>query len=535
MLRYSGLGLLAVLALPVGQTLAQQPAPVEQPAATVPNAAPPAAVEPAPAPEAPSPVATALRKVVTALPIEGTDEDKNERSAIAAFYEARSYAPVWVMAGGFNPAAMAAISEIGKADAWGLEARSFIIPSLPASSATSGEIAPDLLAGAELDLALTLQKYARFARGGRIANPAAQLNSNYDRRPQFIDPKEMIAGVAAADDPAAYLRALHPQHPQFERLRQKYVALTQDGRAPKSPEAKRFIANMEMWRWMWRDLGDLHIIANVPEFMLSLYKDGSVVHSERIVAGETGKQTSIFSRRIKHIVLRPAWRVPESIKVLELWPSLKRGGGLMVQYGLQLETKDGRPLDWRTIDWNKEDIRNYEVTQPPGRRSVLGHVKFSFPSQHTIYMHDTPDKWMFNASQRTLSHGCLRLRNPMALAEILLAADKGWDRAKIDELSRSGPLNNEVAIEGKIPLHITYFTAWVDDSGALKTWADIYGHEKRITLALEGKWNLIAKGRDHLAPVEPTSLAPARVAQPKAREKTVGDYIGAALGNAFLP
>ena len=228
----------------------------------------------------------------------------------------------------------------------------------------------------------------------------------------------------------------------------------------------------------------LHVLANVPEFMLRLVKNGTVIHTERIVVGEIGKQTSIFSRPLKHIVFRPMWRVPESIKVRELWPSLKRGGGLMRQYGLELETKDGQPLDWRTMDWSKEDIRDYEVVQPPGRKSVLGVVKFSFPSQHTIYMHDTPDRWMFNAAQRTLSHGCLRVRNPVRLAELILAEDKGWDAAKIADLIKDGPLNNEVAIDKMIRIHIVYFTAWVDDAGKLSLWKDIYGHEKRVSLAL---------------------------------------------------
>ncbi len=126
----------------------------------------------------------------------------------------------------------------------------------------------------------------------------------------------------------------------------------------------------------------------------------------------------------------------------------------MRQYGLEVETKDGKPLDYRTMDWPKTDIRNYEVVQPPGRKSVLGVVKFSFPSQHTIFMHDTPDKWMFNSAQRTLSHGCLGLRNPVRMAELILAEDKGWDAGKIAELIRSGPLNNEVVMDKKIRMHI---------------------------------------------------------------------------------
>jgi murein L,D-transpeptidase YcbB/YkuD len=215
----------------------------------------------------------------------------------------------------------------------------------------------------------------------------------------------------------------------------------------------------------------------------------------------------------------------------------------MRQYGLELQTKNGKPVNWRSIDWAKTDIRSYDVVQPPGPKSVLGHVKFSFPSQHTIYMHDTPDKWMFRPAQRTLSHGCLRVQRPVQLAEMILKEDKGWDAAKVAELDRSGPLNNEIQITKEIPIHIVYFTAWVDDSGKLKTFRDVYGHEKRITLALDGQWSKINKGRNHLAPVEPdfnpeamAARAPESdpaVSRSAQKNATVGDIISNALGLPF--
>ncbi len=296
----------------------------------------------------------------------------------------------------------------------------------------------------------------------------------------------------------------------------------------------RLVANMEQWRWMWNNMGDLYVLANVPEFMLHVYKFGDRIHSEKIVAGEIGKQTSIFSRPLRDITFRPMWRVPESIKVNELWPNLRRGGSMFRRYGLKLETKDGKPLNYRKIDWRKEDIRKYEVVQPPGRKSVMGVVKFSFPSQHTIFMHDTPDKYMFKARQRTLSHGCLRVRKPVKLAELLLAEDKGWGPDKIKHLIKSGPNNNQVMIDREIPIHIVYFTTWVDDKGKVHTYRDVYGHEKRIRYALKDNWNKISKGRDHLAPVTPSFSRRNRVARgKKKRTKTPNDYVGAALGQLF--
>lgn len=466
------------------------------------------------------PMAGSLSGALEALAEADNEPERKDRDALRRFYAARGYSGLWISAAGLNAKAEALTAELAAADSYGLSARDFKLPG--AVTSASG---PEKLAAAELQLSIAALTYARDARGGRIADPAGMLSTNLDRRPQWLEPQTVLEGLAKADDPAVFLRGLQPKHVQFERLRLLYVAeIAKSGRKGSlSAAAKHLRANMEMWRWMPDDMGTkeplkdgklaagMYVLNNIPEFMQYVYRDGVVIRSEKIVAGKVDKQSSIFSRPLKYVVLRPMWRVPESIKVNELWPSLLRGGGIMRKFGLQVETKDGEPVDWHKINWVKADIRDYEVTQPPGPASALGHVKFSFPSQHTIYMHDTPDKWMFGAAKRTLSHGCLRVRNPMALAEMILKEDKGWDAGKIAELDSSGPLNNEIAIDKRIPIHLVYFTAWVDEPGKLKSFADVYGHEKRVTLALDGQWDKIDKGRDHLAPVE-QSFNPAAVA-----------------------
>ena len=449
-----------------------------------------------------TPVAEAIRARLAELPEDGEDYEVKERAALLEFYATRGYAPLWVSTEGFNADATSVIEAFGTANEWGLAPEDFPRPVLADSE--RGDRPPADEAAAEVHLTQTVLKYARHARGGRIMQPSEQLNSNLDRRAQLIEPADVLTSVADASDKGQALLDTHPKHPQFHLLREKYVAaLGKNRNATPNAAAKRLRANMEMWRWKWPDIGEFHIIANVPAYMIDVVKDGKTIHTERIVVGELGKQTSIFSRRLQDVTFRPMWRVPESIKVRELWPSLLRGGGMMRQYGLEVETKSGRRLDWRTMDWANTDIRDYEVVQPPGAKSAMGYVKFSFPSQHTIFMHDTPDKWMFGQRQRTLSAGCLRLRNPLRMAELILEHDKGWDAAKVDELAKRGSLNNEVLIDGRIPMHIVYQTAWVDEDGTLKTYSDIYGHEKRVTLALDGKWDEISKGRNHLAPHVP--------------------------------
>jgi len=526
------------------------------------DAAPPAAasrpstadVAPSATPEVQTPavqddaVLMAVRTKLAAERAAEEERDRKDQTALVDFYAARHGEALWVTAAGVKPEAKTLATEIGNAGAYALDPTRFKLPALNEGALTATDT--DSLAEAEIEYSKAALLYARDARGGRIPDPAEMLTTNLDRRPQWIEPKIVIEALAATHEPDAYLRSLQPQQPQFEKLRQVYLTmLPKDGKPGKlSPDAKRIRANMEMWRWMWPNMGDFYVLNNIPEFMQYVYKNGEVIRSEKIVAGLLDKQTTIFSRPLKYVVLRPAWRVPESIMVNELWPNLIRGGGMMRQYGLQIVTKNGqRAVDYRSIDWATTDIRNYDVIQPPGPKSVLGHVKFSFPSQHTIYMHDTPDKWMFKPAQRTLSHGCLRVWKPMQLAELVLKEDKGWDTDKIAELDRAGPLNNEIPITKEIPIHLVYFTAWVGDDGKLKTFRDVYGHEKRVTQALDGQWNKINKGRDHLAPVEP-SFNPSAVAArgqnldddygpygPSSKKKnaSVGDMIGNAFGLSY--
>ena len=449
-----------------------------------------------------------MRKALTDLAAGQSDEERNERVALLAFYEAHGYTPLWLTPQGVTtPKANAVSAEIGRASEWGLAVTDFPLPSVDAVSPKAETIAPN-----EIAISQAVLKYGRYARGGRIINPSEQLSSYLDRRPQFLKPEAILAGISTADDAAAYLRGLNPQHPQFEKLRQKYLALL-SRKKQDSAEAKRLLANMEEWRWMPADLGSVYIWNNLPDFTQRVVKDGKIVREVRIVAGEKDKQTPIFTRNLKKITFRPTWIVPNSIKVRELWPSLLRGGGLMHQWQLELRTKDGQFVDWRRIDWANTNILDYDVIQPNGPKTVLGKVKFSFPSQHTVFMHDTRtgDKWMFNVPQRTYSHGCMRVADPIGLAKVALMEDKGWTAAQVDDALDNGPLNNEIAIEHKIPVHMTYFTALVGENGELHTFSDVYGHERRITLALEGKWDKIVKGRDHLAPVEVDLSAANRV------------------------
>lgn len=305
---------------------------------------------------------------------------------------------------------------------------------------------------------------------------------------------------------------------------------------PIKGNTDQLAANMQMWRYIPADLGDMHVMLNVPEYEIRVLKSGEEVFHERVTVGLVNKQTPIFSDSMELVTFKSRWRVPDSIKVREIWPSLLSGGGMMRQHGLEMRRLDNAELvDWRKIDWSKTPMNDYVIWQPPGKINQLGIVKFSFPNKHYVFMHDTPDKHMFAWTRRANSHGCMRIRNPLKMAEVILAADKGWDRAKIDDLVKNGPDHNLVTLDKKVPVHIVYFTARVEDGGKITTFGDIYGHEKRFALALKGQWNKIKVGPDHLAPVDETK--PPVVAQrkaPKAKgDDSVAGLINSVLGSGF--
>ena len=470
--------------------------------------APAAAPETAPVKAAEAPPAFALAAEIA----DRIARDKNagtareDRDSAQKFYEARKGAPLWTSEAGMKPAAEALITEIRKAGDYALSADVFKLPDPVAAGAARSE-----LADAEVTLTFAALKYARHARGGRV-DPQA-LSRFIDRKAQLLPPAKVLEDLASADKPDATLRGFHPQHAQFEKLRQKYLAVksgtyvlddpvitpenAKSKKVPVKPTLasieRKLVINMEMWRWM-PAFGSYYIQPNIPDFTVRVVKNGHVVHAERIITGKPENMTPIFSDEMRLVVFKPFWNVPESIKYKEMLPQLMRGSSL-ARSGLRGEI-NGRPVDTGSVDWSTVDMRQIHIYQPPGEANALGRVKFLFPNRHDVYLHDTPTKGLFASTSRAFSHGCVRVRDPLKLAEVILGNDKNMSRAQIDQLANSGPENNEVKLGSPIPIHLTYFTAWVDDDGKLQTANDIYGHEYRVQLGLEGKTHLIAQPRE---------------------------------------
>ena len=256
-------------------------------------------------------------------------------------------------------------------------------------------------------------------------------------------------------------------------------------------QAQILLVNMERWRWMPDNLGKTHIQINIPAFRYKVVKNGRSIHTEKVVVGKLANKTPIFSDEMERIVFHPFWNVPPSIKYKEIYPSLRHSNSVLKRHHLKVKYR-GRPIDPYYVNWNNADLRQYHFYHPPSRNNVLGQMKFMFPNEHSVYMHDTSSKQYFKQNVRTYSHGCIRVQNPRKLADLLLNNDKGWSSKRVGRILANGS-NHSVELNSKIPVHITYLTAVIDDNGKLKTYRDYYGHDRRISAALNGKAHLIAR------------------------------------------
>ncbi len=229
------------------------------------------------------------------------------------------------------------------------------------------------------------------------------------------------------------------------------------------------MVNMERWRWLPRDLGapsigDAYVILNIPDYTLKVMQHGSQVWTTRVVTGKPGiHATPLLSETMKYITVNPTWNVPPSIVYNEYLPALQQDPTVLERMGLRLEhNRDG----------------SIHISQPPGEANALGRVRFNFPNKFLVYQHDTPDKNLFEKSERAFSHGCMRVQYPDQYAAVLLgitAPNEHYTPEKI----RSMYGNSEIDLKfpTPIPVNITYQTAFVDDAGKLQIRKDIYGRD----------------------------------------------------------
>jgi murein L,D-transpeptidase YcbB/YkuD len=479
--------------------------------------------------------ARAIKTVLDTWPIpEGrgrqVDELRFEHKAIADYYAGRDYAPLWVEDG--KPVAAVAPIKARLALA-GDDALN--LAGLPQAD-FSGDA--DHLVAAEIAFSEEVVAYGRQASGVRI--DPQDINPLIGAKPDVAAPGLILGTVAAAGlDGGHVLQSFNPQQKAYLALRAKLVALRQedtpvsrqpiprgqtlrlgmtDPRVPlirarlgldvtqsdsdliydpqvaaavadyqrsnglhpsgvftqrtqisltgsTPPDVRNeIIANMEAWRWMPRDLGQSRIDVNIPDYEVRVVLDGTVVAENKVIVGKPDTPTPIFSNTMKFLIVNPSWNIPPSIIRKEVLPHLARDPYYLQRMGYEAFYFHGRLM----------------VRQPPGEKNALGRIKFMFPNQYSVYLHDTPQRRLFAATKRDFSHGCVRVDQPFDFAENLLGPKWPEDRLK----QMIGGKEHYVFLPRPLPIHIEYFTAYVNNGGHLVLRDDVYGYEHLIEKAL---------------------------------------------------
>ena len=246
--------------------------------------------------------------------------------------------------------------------------------------------------------------------------------------------------------------------------------------------------NLERWRWLPQDLGRRHISVNIAAFELEVVEDEAIVLAMRVVVGRPYHDTPVFSETMRYIVLNPYWEVPGGIAVKEMLPRIKRDPSYLAQEKLRVFKgwgTEAREVDPGTVDWSAITPADFpfRLRQDPGPINALGRVKFMFPNKFNVYLHDTPARQLFEKTERDFSHGCIRIQKPIELAVYLFWQDPRWNReALLRALDES--VDRTVPLPEPIPIHLLYWTAWVDKDGTIQFRRDIYGHDALLLEAL---------------------------------------------------
>lgn len=288
---------------------------------------------------------------------------------------------------------------------------------------------------------------------------------------------------------------------------------------PVERRIRQIALNMERWRWFPRDLGEDHIRVNVPEYYLEVREKGRVVLPMNVIVGTRDNPTPIFSDSMKVIVFSPYWNVPSGIAQQETLPAVLEDPDFLERNNIEVVNTSGQVVDAGSIDWAAlRDQRNsaeaseereedegraseeafpFRFRQRPGTSNSLGLVKFLFPNDFDVYLHDTPARSLFKRRERALSHGCVRLEEPVELAEYLLRGAGAWTAARIEKAMHAGT-EEHVKLAQPIPVHLMYWTARVDEDGNLRFMPDIYGHDARQARAYQSRLDRVLQKKDAL-------------------------------------
>lgn len=256
---------------------------------------------------------------------------------------------------------------------------------------------------------------------------------------------------------------------------------------PIEERIRQIQLNLERWRWMPDDLGSRYVLANIPGFQMQMVEAGHVVKTMRTIVGKKGRPTPVLSSTITYLEINPYWYVPSKIAREDLLPKIQGNPNFLVRQNFRVFDSwdtDAREIDPFTIDWASlsEDHFPFRLRQEPAARNALGRVKFMFPNEQSVYIHDTPSKGLFKKSSRPFSSGCVRLEEPLTLVSLLLSG-QDWDQVRLSDAVASNQ-RQVIILDEPVPVYLVYLTAWVEEDGETHFGEDIYGHDQALFSAL---------------------------------------------------
>ncbi len=379
------------------------------------------------------------------------------------FYQAAGFAPVW------KDRREEVVAALMTARARGLKPEDYL---------GGVDSASDTVAA---DLALTkgLMRYAHDVRFGR-GNPGIYGKAE-------AAPSDEMARAIAQDAAGleAGLRKLDPPFAEYKRLE---AALTQyrqkaDSDVGASEQVRQIELTMERWRWLPRSFDHGAIFVNIPEFHLrALDQNNNVALEMKVIVGLATNPTPLFTANLKHLIFAPYWNVPRSILLNEILRDIRKDRSYLARNKYEVVNAERHVVS--TGDVSDETLAGlksgeFQVRQVPGPKNALGRVKFMFPNNFDVYMHDTPTRSLFEKEQRAFSHGCVRLENPQALAEWVLREEPDWSKERIEaSLQLTRPLQSK--LKTAIPVFLLYHTVTVSDDGAVHFWKDLYKQDAAL-------------------------------------------------------
>lgn len=400
-------------------------------------------------------------------------------------YERKGFQPVLVRRFLKGDQLQVLLDYLNKTSEHGLDSELFSIVQL---KRTLGK-----LTGTEVDTALENYRKliaAELATAGSLINYSMVLQYGLidpsNIYPTYSTPTERpdslgISRIFEIEDLKKYLDSIQPKDKVYLALQKVLSTLPFNN---ETDSLQTLLVNLERLRWKNRPMQEKFVSVNIPGFTLDIFSSGKSVLQMKVCVGEPGVwQTPQLGSSIHSIQVNPVWNIPQSIARDEIAREAAGDRYYLANSNIKVYHKGKLVGRTEVIDWSSVDLAEYSFQQQPGVENALGRIKFLFQNESSVYLHDTPVKSAFNKKMRAVSHGCVRVEKPLELAYVLFGKGEQFDLIK-KAMQRGYPRAKFIALPVHIPVRLSYYTAWTDNSGKVQFFKDIYGLDQVLYEAM---------------------------------------------------